>query len=113
VVDPSFSFAYVANSGDGTVEAYSISNGKLGSLGNSGNPTTYATGLQPIAMGIDPSTNRYLFTVNFLDNTISNFQMNTTTGTLLIAQFSPYTTSAQPVAVAAIPHNGTGGGVQQ
>ena len=112
VVDPSFSYAYVANSGDGTVEAYSISNGKLGSLGNSGSRTTYATGLQPIAIGIDPSTNRYLFTVNFLDNTISNFQMNTSTGTLLNAQFSPYATSAQPMAVAAIPHNGTGGGIQ-
>jgi 6-phosphogluconolactonase len=112
VVDPSFSFAYVANSGDGTVEAYSITNGELGFLGNSGNPATYATGLQPVAMGIDPSTNHFLYTVNFLDNTISGFQLNSSTGVLLNTQFSPYTTSAQPVAVAAIPHNGTGGGVQ-
>jgi 6-phosphogluconolactonase len=113
VVDPSFSFAYVANSGDATVQAYSISNGTLSSLGNSGSPTTYATGLQPVAMGIDPSTNHFLYTVNFLDNTISGFELSNTAGTLLNTQSSPYATSAQPVAVAAIPHNGTGGGIQQ
>jgi len=113
VVDPSFPFAYVANSGDGTVEAYSISNGALSFLGNSSSPVTYATGLQPIALGIDPSTNHFLYSVNFLDNTVSGFELSNSAGSLLDSQFSPYGTSAQPVAVAAIPHNGTGGGVQQ
>jgi hypothetical protein len=34
-------------------------------------------------------------------------------GTLVNSQYSPYDSNAQPTAVAAIPHNGTGGGVQQ
>ena len=107
VVDPSYAYAYVANSTDATVTAYSMS-----STGVLTRINSYATGLQPVAIGIDPSTNHFLFTVNFLDNTVSDFELSTTAGTLLDAQFSPFATNAQPVAAAAIPHNGTGGGVQ-
>jgi len=107
VVDPTYAYAYVSNATDATVTAYSMSNGVLTRLSNG----TFATGLQPVAIGIDPSTNHFLFTVNFLDNTVSDFELSTTAGTLLDAQFSPFATSAQPVAAAAIPHNGTGGGV--
>ncbi len=106
-VDPSYPFAYVTNYADSTVTAYSMSSGALTRIG------TYATGLQPVAIGIDPSTNHFLYTANFLDNTVSGFQLSTTDGTLLISQFSPYATNAQPTAVAAIPHNGTGAGVQK
>jgi 6-phosphogluconolactonase (cycloisomerase 2 family) len=106
VVDPSYAYAYVSNATDATVTAYSISSGVLTRVGS------YATGLQPVAIGIDPSTNHFLFTVNFLDNTVSDFELSSTAGTLLDAQSSPFATNAQPVAAAAIPHNGTGGGVQ-
>jgi 6-phosphogluconolactonase len=105
VVDPTYPYAYVANSGDATVTAYSISNGALSRIGS------FTTGLQPIALGIDPSTNHFLYSINFLDNTVSGFELSSTAGTLLDSQFSPYATSAQPLAVAAIPHNGTGGGI--
>jgi 6-phosphogluconolactonase len=106
VVDPSYPYAYVTNSLDATVAAFSMSNGKLTSVG------TFSTGLDPIAIGIDPSTNHFLYTVNFLDNTVSGFELSTTAGTLLDSQGSPFPTNAQPTAVAAIPHNGTGGGIQ-
>jgi 6-phosphogluconolactonase (cycloisomerase 2 family) len=106
VIDPSYSYAYVTNSLDATVTAYSISSGKLSSIGS------YTAGLQPTAIGIDPSTNHFLYTVNFLDNTVSGFELSTTNGTLLDSQNSPFATDAQPTAVAAIPHNGTGAGVQ-
>jgi 6-phosphogluconolactonase len=106
VFNPSYPFAYVANSLDSTVTAYSVSNGKLTAIAE------YATGLQPVAMGIDPSTNRFLFTANFLGNNVSGFISSPADGTLLVSQDSPYAADAQPVAVAAIPHNGTGGGVQ-
>jgi 6-phosphogluconolactonase (cycloisomerase 2 family) len=106
VVDPTYAYAYVTNETDATVTAYSMTSGVLTRVGS------YATGLQPVALGIDPSTNHFLFTVNFLDNTVSDFELSATAGTLLDAQFSPFGTSAQPVAAAAIPHNGTGGGVQ-
>lgn len=107
VIDPSYSFAYVANSLDSTVTAYSISsNGALTRI------NTYSTGLQPVAIGIDPSTEHFLYTLNFLDNTVSGFELNISDGTLLDTQGSPFLSNDQPNAVAAIPHNGTGGGVQ-
>lgn len=113
VVNPSYPYVYVTNSQDATVEAYSVSNGNLSFLGNSSTPVTYATGLQPVAIGVDPSTNRFLYTVNFLDNTVSGFEMGLTNGTLLDSQFSPFSSNDNPTAVAAIPHNGTGGGIQK
>jgi 6-phosphogluconolactonase len=107
VADPSHPYLYVANSLDATVTAYSISSGALTRLGS------YATGLDPVAIAIDPSTNRFLFTANFLANNVNDFELDTTSGSLLNAQYSPYGANAQPTAVAAIPHNGTGAGVKQ
>src|ERR1035441_8083762 len=69
VVDPSYPYAYVANGLDGSVSAYSISSGALTRIG------TYAAGIQPVAMGIDPSANHFLFTANFLGNNVSDFEL--------------------------------------
>ena len=92
----------MANSGDSNVTAYSISNGALTSLG------VYATGTDPVAIGIDPSTNHFLYTANYLGNgvngTVSGFSLDTTAGTLINSQNTPYMSNAQPTAVAAIPH---------
>jgi 6-phosphogluconolactonase len=107
VVDSAYAFAYVANSQDSNVIAYSISSG--GALSSVG---TYATGLQPVAIGIDPSTEHFLYTLNFLDNTVSGFDLSPTAGTLLQSQDSPFQCDDNPTAVAAIPHNGTGGGIK-
>ncbi len=104
VVDQKYNFAYVANATDSTITAYSVSNGVLASLG------TYATGLEPVALGIDPSTNHFLYSANFLGNNLSGFELSTTAGTLLDTQNSPFATNDQPTAVAAIPHAGTGSG---
>jgi DNA-binding beta-propeller fold protein YncE len=95
----SYPYAYVANSLDGSVSAYSIGSG--GALTRIG---TYAAGLQPAAIGIDPSTNHFVFTANFLGSNVSNFEISTATGTLIDTQHSPFTSSALPTAVAAVPH---------
>jgi 6-phosphogluconolactonase (cycloisomerase 2 family) len=94
----SYPYAYVANTQDGTVTAYSINNGPLTRIG------TYTTGIQPLAVGVDPQADRFVFTANFLSDNVSDFQMNATDGTLINAQRSPYKTNAQPTAVVAIPH---------
>lgn len=101
VVDPSYPFAYVANAQDGTVSAYSVGgNGVLTFV------ATYDAGLEPVAIGIDPSTSHFLFTVNFLGSDISDFELSPTAGTLVNTQHSPYGSNAEPVAVVAIPHGG-------
>ncbi len=109
VVDPTYPFLYVTNALDSTVSAYSMdSGGELTSLG------TYGTGVEPVAMGIDPSTNHFLYTANYLGNTVNGtvngFELSTTDGTLINSQGSPFGSNAQPTAVAAIPHGGAGGG---
>jgi 6-phosphogluconolactonase (cycloisomerase 2 family) len=105
VADPKYPFIYVANALDSTVTAYSMSSGALTSLG------TYATGTQPVAIGIDPSTNHFLFTANFLGNgvngTVSGYELSPTAGTLVNSENSPYLANAQPTAVAAISHGTT------
>jgi 6-phosphogluconolactonase (cycloisomerase 2 family) len=101
VVDSAGKYAYVANSLDSNVTAYSVSSGTLSYLG------TFATGTEPVAIGIDPSTKHFLYTANFLGGTVSGFELSTTDGSLLNTQFSPYTSNAQPTAVAAIPHGST------
>jgi 6-phosphogluconolactonase len=105
-VDQAYSYAFVANSTDSSVTVYSRSSGVLTRLG------TYSVGLQPLAIGVDPSTQRYVFTANFLGNNVSGFQLQNGDGTLLLSQGTPYPSNNQPTAVAAIPHNGIGGGIQ-
>lgn len=98
VVDATGKYVFVANTLDSNLSVYASANGVLSSLG------TFTTGAQPVAVGIDPSLNQFLFTANFLGNTVNGFQLDTTTGSLLNSQFSPYSTDANPTAVAAIPH---------
>jgi 6-phosphogluconolactonase (cycloisomerase 2 family) len=102
VVDPTYPYAYVANSTDGNVTAYSISSGALTRIG------TYAAGIDPVAMGIDPATHHFLFTANFtpdgVSGTVSNFELSATAGILVDGQNSPYSTNANPTAVVAVPH---------
>ena len=101
VIDPVYPYAYAANGLDGSVSAYSMSSGGLTRIG------TYDAGVQPVAIGIDPSTNHFVFTANFLGSNVSGFQLSATAGTLTNAQKSPFTSNAQPTAVAAVPHGST------
>jgi 6-phosphogluconolactonase len=100
VVDSTGKFAYVANSQDSNVNAYSLSSGVFKKLG------TFTTGLRPVAIGIDPSLNQYLYTANFLGSNVSGFEIQPN-GTLLNSQNSPYSSNPQVTAVAAITHGGT------
>jgi 6-phosphogluconolactonase len=101
VLDGTGKYAMVANGQDSNLSVYSVSSGNLSKLG------TYTTGTQPVAIGIDPSLNEYVFTANFLGNNVSGFQLNALNGTLLNSQFSPSASNANPTAVAAITHNGS------
>jgi DNA-binding beta-propeller fold protein YncE len=105
-VDPKYPYAFVANATDGTVSGYSIgANGVLSSIG------TFATGVDPVAIGIDPGTSHFVFTANFLGDgavgTVSDFELNTSNGTLVNAQHSPFNSNPLPTAVAAVPHTPT------
>jgi len=100
-IDATGKFAAVAASQDSSVTTYNISNGALSRVG------AFATGLQPVAIGIDPRMNKYVFTADFLGNTVSGFALDANSGSLLNTQYSPFKSNANPTAVAAIPHNGS------
>jgi 6-phosphogluconolactonase (cycloisomerase 2 family) len=98
-IDATSKFAYVTNSGDSNVVAFSISGGNLTRT------AAYATGTEPVAVGIEPHLNQYLYTVNFLGSNVSGFNINSTTGALLNSQNTPFAANAQPTAVTAISHS--------
>ena len=79
-----------------------MSNGVLSTL-TSSNGYTFATGLQPVAIGIDPSQHHFLFTANYLGPNVSGYGINTD-GTLYGSQNSPYKANSLPTAIVAIPH---------
>jgi 6-phosphogluconolactonase (cycloisomerase 2 family) len=99
--DGSGKFLYVANSLDSTVTGYTVSSGTLTTIG------TNASDANPIAIIADPRHVGYLYTVNFLGSSLSGFQIDPNTGTLINAQNTPYVSFVQPTAVAGIPHGGT------
>jgi len=105
-VDPRGIFIYVSNELDNSVSAYDIalSTGTPSAAVNTTGSTTNVTGTQPVAILVDPAYGRYVYTANFLDNSISGFELNASTGTLTPAQSGPYPTVGQPAAIAAIPH---------
>jgi len=100
-VDPAGGYLYVTNSLDANITGYSMSSGKLTRIG------TYPTGLQPVAICVDPSMHHYVYTANFLGSNVSGFEVNSTDGSLINTQLSPYTSNALPTAMAAIPHAGS------
>jgi 6-phosphogluconolactonase len=101
VLDATAKYAMITNMQDSNLTVYSISSGNLSNLGS------YGTGTQPVAVGIDPRMNQYVYTANFLGNNVSSFQLNLNDGSLLNSQFSPSAANANPTAVAAITHNGS------
>ena len=105
-VDPRGKFIYISNQLDNTVSAYSIDlpTGTPTAAVNTTGSASNATGTAPVAIMVDPSFGRYVYTANSLDNSVTGFQINTSTGTLSSTQNGPYPSVGQPVALAAIPH---------
>jgi 6-phosphogluconolactonase len=105
-VDPRGLYIYVANSLSSTLSAYSISlpTGSPSTVIAATGSANNTTDTQPVSLIIDPSLGRYIYTANFLGNTISGFRLNPDTGALTTTQATPYPTGANPTALVAIPH---------
>ena len=106
VIDPRGLYIYVPNSLSNTVSAYSITL-------STGTPTiTIAptgsgaaiTDTEPVAVLVDPALGVYVYTANYLGNSVSGFKLDPNTGTISATQATPYPTGAYPTALAAVPH---------
>ncbi len=93
---------YVANAGDSTIKMYATNSN--GSLSLSG---TYAVGTYPVAVLPDPHQLGFVYSANFLGNTMSGFQLSVNSGALVNTQNSPYPSMLQPTAIAGVPHAGS------
>jgi 6-phosphogluconolactonase len=105
-IDPRGRFLYVSNSLDSTVSAYAIdlATGIPSLAINTTGSQTNNTDTEPVSVVVDPALGRFVFTSNFLGNSLSGFRLNPTTGTLAQTQATPYPSVNKPTAVACIPH---------
>ena len=105
-VDPRGRFMYVSNSLDSSVSAYVIDlqSGVPSAAVNTTGSQTNITDTQPIAIAVDPALARYVYTANYLGNSVSGFRLDPTAGTLKPTQATPYPTGIHPSAVVLVPH---------
>ena len=105
-IDPRGLFIYLSNSLDQTVSSYSISlpTGTPSANVSTSGTAAIATDTDPVSITIEPAFGRYVYTANYLGNSVSGFKLNPSDGTIEQTQATPYPTGANPTVVIAIPH---------
>ena len=103
VVDPRGIYAYVANYNANDVSAYAIDRA-TGNATQIAGSTTYGVDAGPLCIMIEPAEGRYLYTANFLGNTVSGLFLNPGNGQLSAVQNTPFKAAGQPTCSAAITH---------
>ena len=105
-IDPRGIYMYLANSLDSTVSGYNISlpTGTPSTLVNTVSSAANSTDTNPVALAVDPALGRFVYTANYLGNSISGFRLNPDSGVLTATQATPYPTGAKPTALVIVPH---------
>jgi len=104
VIDPRGFYIYITNSLDNTLSAFAVSSN------DNGNPTAISvkgnsiTDTEPLAITIEPALGRFVYTANFVGNSVSGFRLNPDSGILSDNQASPYPCDSAPTAIVSIPH---------
>lgn len=105
-VDPRGKYLYVANSLDSSVSAYVIDlpTGSPSAAVNATGSAVNSTDTQPMSLAIDPALGRFVYTANFLGNSVSGFRLDPNAGTLSATQATPYPSDFKPTALVIVPH---------
>jgi 6-phosphogluconolactonase (cycloisomerase 2 family) len=100
-------FIYISNQLDNTVSAYELAlqTGTPSAAVNTTGASANVTGTEPVAVVVDAGFGRYVYTANFLDNSVTGFKLNSSTGALSPTQNGPYPSIGQPAAIVSVPHN--------
>jgi 6-phosphogluconolactonase len=85
------------------VSAYAIDRA-TGNATQIAGATTYAVDTGPLSLIIEPAEGRYIYTANFLGNTVSGLYLNPANGQLSAVQNTPFRAAGQPTGTAAITH---------
>jgi 6-phosphogluconolactonase len=102
-VDPRGIYVYVSNYNANDVSAYTIDRGSGNATQISGS-TAYGVDAGPTFILIEPAEARFVYTANFLGETVSGLALNPATGALTAVQNSPFKAAAQPTSIAAVTH---------
>ena len=106
---------YVANRDSESVSGFTTSADNSATPGAlTAIPGSFATGLSPVALAVDPS-GQYLYVTNKASNDVTGFKIKGVIGTLTALSNSPYNSGSGPDAIAISPTNkflyvGNGGG---
>jgi 6-phosphogluconolactonase len=105
-IDPRGKYIYISNALDSNVSAYVIDlpTGTPSAAVNSSGAAQNSTDTQPDAIAVDPALGRYVYTANFLGNSVSGFRLDPTAGTLKQTQATPYPSGNKPTAIVVVPH---------
>ena len=105
-IDPRGIYIYVPNALDSAISGYNIAlpTGTPSAIVNSTSSLVYATDTQPLAIAIDPALGRFVYTANYLGNSISGFRLDPNTGVVTATQATPYPTGAHPTSLVLVPH---------
>jgi 6-phosphogluconolactonase (cycloisomerase 2 family) len=105
-IDPRGTFLYVTNALDSSVTSYSIdiTGGTPTIAVNTSGASVNATETYPVAIAVDPALGRYVYTANYLANSLSGFRLDSTSGALTATQSTPYPSGQEPTALVIIPH---------
>ncbi len=105
-IDPRGKFLYVANALSSTVSAYVIdlTTGIPSSAVSPTGSASNSTDTQPMAIAVDPALGRFVYTANYLGNSVSGFRLDPTAGTLAPTQTTPYPSDSRPTAIVIVPH---------
>jgi len=105
-IDPRGKYMYVANALDSSVSAFLIDL-TTGTPSAAVNPTGAAinsTDTEPLSVAVDPALGRFVYTANYLGNSVSGFRLDPNAGNLTPAQATPYPSDQKPTAIAIVPH---------
>jgi len=106
-VDPRGRYLYIANTLDSSVSSYLIdlATGTPSAAVNVTGSSINSTDTQPVSIVVDPALGRYVYTANFLGNSVSGFRLDPNSGSLSPSQATPYPSGGpKPTAITCIPH---------
>ena len=103
-VDPRGTYIYVANYGDGTVSGYALNAQNGQPSGLAGTSNSAATDPGPAAVIVENSIGRYVYTANFIGNSVSSLYLDPNAGTTRPGQNTPFAGTSKATAVTAVKH---------
>jgi 6-phosphogluconolactonase (cycloisomerase 2 family) len=105
-IDPRGKFIYNANSLDSSIGGYTISlpTGTPSAIVSTSSVSVFNTDTAPAAIALEPAIGRFIYTANYLGNSVSGFRYDPSNGAVTPTQATPYPSGANPTALAIVPH---------